>query len=98
MAPCYENLRACIFSTDQERKQFRALLVNSVIATDIFDPQMTALRKARWKRAFHMDADVSEDRLITPEEDMNRKATIVIEHIIQASDIAHTMQHWHIYG
>jgi 3'5'-cyclic nucleotide phosphodiesterase len=27
----------------------------------------------------------------------NRKATIVIEHIIQASDIAHTMQHWHIY-
>jgi hypothetical protein len=98
MAPCYENLRACIFSTDQERKQFRALLVNSVIATDIFDPQMTALRKARWKRAFHMDADVSEDRLITPEEDMNRKATIVIEHIIQASDVAHTMQHWHIYG
>ncbi len=28
---------------------------------------------------------------------MNRKATIVIEHLIQASDIAHTMQHWHIY-
>jgi hypothetical protein len=28
---------------------------------------------------------------------VNRKATIVIEHLIQASDIAHTMQHWHIY-
>jgi len=28
---------------------------------------------------------------------INRKATIVIEHIMQASDIAHTMQHWHIY-
>lgn len=27
----------------------------------------------------------------------NRKATIVIEHLIQASDVAHTMQHWHIY-
>ena len=25
------------------------------------------------------------------------KATIVIEHLIQASDISHTMQHWHIY-
>jgi hypothetical protein len=25
------------------------------------------------------------------------KATIVIEHLIQASDVAHTMQHWHIY-
>lgn len=31
------------------------------------------------------------------EEDRNMKATIVIEHIIQASDVAHTMQHWHIY-
>ena len=28
---------------------------------------------------------------------INRKATIVIEHIIQASDISHTMQHWHVY-
>ena len=25
------------------------------------------------------------------------RATIVIEHIIQASDVAHTMQHWHMY-
>jgi hypothetical protein len=28
---------------------------------------------------------------------VDRKATIVIEHLIQASDISHTMQHWHIY-
>jgi 3'5'-cyclic nucleotide phosphodiesterase len=28
---------------------------------------------------------------------VDRKATIVIEHLIQASDIAHTMQHWHVY-
>jgi hypothetical protein len=27
----------------------------------------------------------------------NRKATIVIEHVIQALDVAHTMQHWNIY-
>ena len=25
------------------------------------------------------------------------KSTIVIEHLIQASDVAHTMQHWHVY-
>ena len=35
------------------------------------------------------------------EEDLkssvNRKATIVLEHILQASDVAHTMQHWHVY-
>lgn len=29
--------------------------------------------------------------------DTNRKATIVIEHLIQAADIAHTCQHWTVY-
>jgi hypothetical protein len=28
---------------------------------------------------------------------MDRKATIVFEHIIQASDVSHCMQHWHTY-
>jgi hypothetical protein len=27
----------------------------------------------------------------------NLKGTILLEHVIQASDIAHTMQHWHVY-
>jgi hypothetical protein len=27
----------------------------------------------------------------------NTRATIVLEHIIQASDVSHTMQHWHVY-
>ena len=91
-APCYSNLRSAIFSNPQERIQFRELVVNSVLATDIFDKQMTAVRKSRWNKAFYGEALES-----SPEEDMNRKATIVIEHIIQASDVAHTMQHWHIY-
>jgi len=30
-------------------------------------------------------------------ENRNCKATIVLEHMIQASDIAHMMQHWHVY-
>jgi hypothetical protein len=29
--------------------------------------------------------------------DTNRKATIVIEHLLQASDVSHTMQHWRVY-
>lgn len=28
---------------------------------------------------------------------MDLRCTIVLEHIIQASDVSHTMQHWHIY-
>jgi hypothetical protein len=100
-APCYSNLRSAIFSSQQERTQFRELVVNSVLATDIFDKQMTAVRKSRWNKAFYGKGSESSPEQAasesSPEEDMNRKATIVIEHIIQASDVAHTMQHWHIY-
>ena len=31
------------------------------------------------------------------EEDVNRKATIVIEHLLQASDVSHTMQHFSVF-
>lgn len=56
------------------------------------DKDLGAARKARWEKAF--DGTFDGD---TREEAVNRKATIVIEHLIQASDVAHTMQHWHIY-
>ena len=87
----YTDLRACIFGDISELKRFRQLLVNSVIATDIFDKELAAARKARWEKAF--DESFSEEQ----RQGINRKATIVIEHLIQASDVAHTMQHWHVY-
>ena len=87
----FRDLRRLIYSTEQELKHFRQLLVNIVLATDIMDKDLGAARKLRWNKAF------SEDKTTSVEEDTNRKATIVIEHLIQASDVAHTMQHWHIY-
>jgi len=87
----FKNLRKTIYHSEAEFKRFRALLVNTVLATDIMDKELGALRKARWNKAFN--EEVVEDQMTA----VNRKATIVIEHIIQASDIAHTMQHWHIY-
>jgi len=63
------------------------------MATDIVDKESKALRNGRWEKAFSIgsvgDTNAQEDR--------NRKATIVIEHLIQASDVSHTMQHWHVY-
>lgn len=98
MDPRYKQLQDCIAATDAERKRFRQLVVNSVMATDIFDPKMKALRNTRWDKAFHRDGNgATEITETVMEEDRNMKATIVIEHIIQASDVAHTMQHWHIY-
>jgi len=91
----YSDLRACIYQDETELKQFRQLVVNSVMATDIVDKQLKELRNKRWDEAFAENSQSAE------EEDsqiaINRKATIVIEHLIQASDVAHTMQHWHIY-
>ena len=62
-----------------------------VLATDIFDKELNDLRKNRWERAF------SEDKEELSVADSDLRATIVIEHIIQASDVSHTMQHWHVY-
>ena len=65
-----------------------------VLATDICDKQLKDLRNSRWDKAFHGEkTEVEEDASVA----VNRKATIVLEHLIQASDVAHTMQHWHIY-
>ncbi|CAB9511086.1 Receptor-type guanylate cyclase gcy [Seminavis robusta] len=120
--PCYKDLHECLFANDAELQRFRQLVVNVVLATDIFDKELKALRNKRWDRAFHGDeiepdesviscsltersSDASSShgngnestRSVLKLQDTNRKATIVIEHIIQASDVAHTMQHWQVY-
>ncbi|KAL7562526.1 hypothetical protein ACA910_008233 [Epithemia clementina (nom. ined.)] len=87
----YKTLRRTIYTTNEEMQRFRKLVVNSVMATDIMDKELKDKRNARWDLAFSEKA--TDDPLAT----VQRKATIVIEHLIQASDVAHTMQHWHIY-
>jgi len=89
----FDALRAALFETPEDLKRFRQLVVNSVMATDIADKDLKTLRNARWDKAFH-----KEEGFVESEHDsFNRRATIVIEHVIQASDISHTMQHWHVY-
>jgi 3'5'-cyclic nucleotide phosphodiesterase len=91
--PNFQNLRKCIYTTESECTRFRQLVVNSILATDIADKEMKALRDNRWNKAFHLSPSLDH----TEDSWMNRKATIVIEHIIQASDVSHTMQHFLIY-
>ena len=85
----FKKLREYIFGTQAELLRFRQLIVNMVLATDIFDKDFNQLRKDRWERAFHQNLPDSVTK--------DLRATIVMEHIIQASDVSHTMQHWHIY-
>ena len=93
MDDAYTNLRAAIYSNEEELQRFRKLLINSVMATDIMDRDLGAARKARWNKAFSEETTFEE----SADAGINRKTTIVIEHLIQASDVAHTQQHWHIY-
>jgi hypothetical protein len=95
----YMDLRKAIYSTEEEFLEFRQLLVNIVLATDVMDKDLGAQRKERWNKAFAKKGSTSHASLTSlAEEDVNRKATIVLEHLIQASDVAHTMQHWNIYA
>jgi hypothetical protein len=90
-------LRRTICRTKPEMVRFRQLVVNAVMATDIMDKNLKQLRNSRWDMAFVETARLSADRTTVSRTCVNRKATIVIEHLLQASDVAHTMQHWHIY-
>jgi len=95
MQPCYRELRECIYRTQTEFDRFRQLVVNSVMATDIMDRDLKKFRDNRWEKAFDLKNDF--EAMAQNAENANRMATVVIEHMIQASDISHTMQHWHVY-
>jgi hypothetical protein len=88
MEPEFRALRQSIYADETELKRFRQVVVNSVLATDIDDEELQSLRMKRWEKTF------SHGALNVTPEDVNRKATIVIEHLMQASDIFHTMQPW----
>jgi hypothetical protein len=91
MGEDFIDLRRCIYQTDSEFKRFCQLVVNAGMATDIMDKDLKAFRNSRWEKAFSRNQEENSEKAA------NRKATIVIEHLIQASGVAHTMQHWHVY-
>ncbi|CAB9518386.1 affinity cAMP-specific and IBMX-insensitive 3',5'-cyclic phosphodiesterase [Seminavis robusta] len=95
MLPQYEALRACIYTNDEELDRFRQTLLQLVLATDVIDKDLGAKRKDRWAKAFSPEG--ASESAETKEDATNRKATIVLEHLLQASDVSHTMQHWQVY-
>jgi 3'5'-cyclic nucleotide phosphodiesterase len=93
----FSGLRKALMPGIAELQLFRKLLVNCVMATDLFDQDLKKLRDGRWLKSFE-DVPIGDNNVDdTDIESDNRRSTIVIEHIIQASDVSHTMQHWHIY-
>jgi 3'5'-cyclic nucleotide phosphodiesterase/Adenylate and Guanylate cyclase catalytic domain len=94
MTDSFSALHNAICPTPQEMSRFRSLVVNSVMATDIVDKKLKKLRNARWEKAFtssSVEAGSSTATSNNSKDDIDRTATIVIEHLIQASDVSHTM-------
>lgn len=88
----FTDLRSLIYGTPEEFQRFRDIVVTCVVATDVMDKELVEQRNARWEKMFHKKHSLTDDPV-----SLNRKATIVIEHILQTSDVSHTMQHWYMY-
>jgi hypothetical protein len=91
----FTALREAIYQTPEELKRFRKLVVHNVMATDLWDAELTKMRNERWNKAFSDAAAATQSS--PTKEYSDRKASIVLEHLITASDISHCMQHWAVY-
>jgi 3'5'-cyclic nucleotide phosphodiesterase len=89
--PQFLDLRNCICATEAEWQQFRQIVVNVVIATDLFDADLKVLREMRWTKSF------ADSKALESVDDTNRRASIIIDLIIQSSDVSHTMQYFTVY-
>ena len=96
MQPAYGDLRECLFGSQEDVELFRSLLVKSVMATDIFEKEGAAARKNRWDTLQSAMAQPSESAEV--EEDLSSlKATVVVEQLIEVSDVSHCVQHLSVY-
>ena len=87
--PAFIAFRTCLAPSPTDLECFHNTVVNATLATDIVDKDLKADRNARWDDAFSgKELGAQADKL---------KVRIVLEHLMQASDVCHTMQHWHIY-
>ena len=74
MDPMYSNLQKAIYQNEAELKRFRQLVVNMILATDIFDKDMKAIREQRWDKAFHAyDDQQNNDNRGGPQGTATRK-------------------------
>lgn len=99
MEPEFQDLMDCICGPNDadEVERFSTTLLNAVLATDVFDKSLKADRDARWAHVFGTNSNGTDDGEKGVKDLNQLKAHIVLEHLIQASDVVHTMQHWHIY-
>ena len=87
----FDDLRTAIFSSTEDLKRFRQIVVNCILATDLEDDQLVNFRKKRWDKAF------VAGRRDDSADNRHRRATIMLEMIMQSADMFHATQNWHLY-
>jgi class 3 adenylate cyclase len=85
----FTSLRMSIASTQDELNRFRELVVSLVLASDISESFPTRLSTVRREASFPCSTPTVTDRQC--------QKVAVATYLMQASAIAHTMQHWHVF-
>jgi len=97
----YKDLRLTLCPNPQELARFRQMLVNLVLATDLMDKKLNQRRVARWEKCFSksngLESSTEESDRESSQPSIDLEATLILENLMQASDLSHLMQHWHIY-
>jgi len=90
----FKDLRNTIYRNEAEATRFRHLVIQAVMATDLFDKDNSKFREDRWNKSFDTTGSAIGEE--SPIQALDRKDTLVLEHLTMAVDISHTMQHWHL--
>ena len=93
----FDDLRSAIFSETSEKRRFRQVLVNSVIATDILDSKMVQHRDSNWNRAFVEKGKANRRTFMDADEKRNLQVTSIVECIMQVADSNYRGQSYRTY-
>lgn len=89
----YKELRQSICTSKEETTRFRQIVLRSVLATDVSDPEIQNARNLKWQIAYSGKASAGANGC----EDFNEHATTVIELLMQSADLSHAFQHYQVY-
>jgi 3'5'-cyclic nucleotide phosphodiesterase len=93
----FTSLRQTLCPNAAETARFRRLVITAIIGTDLVDKELNDSRVRRWNEAFGSTGPFQTLKEESAENEVaNRKATIIMELLVQAAHISHTMQHWYV--
>ena len=97
MTADYDDLRSAIYSDASEKRRFRQVLVNSVIATDFLDSKMQQHRETNWNKVFAERSKSKRRNYLDANEKRNLQVTSIIECTMQFADSSHRGQSYVTY-